>query len=215
MATITAQAIIDKARTQLGDIEGVVGVQYLVADLLKYLNEGQREIVKLDPQANVSRTVVQMASGTVQELPTGSLGLIDVIRNMGFQGSTPGKIVRKIERYILDGIIPDWHEFTAATPTSFYVYDVKVNRLKYEIYPPAPQPGIQNHYLEILHGATPSDILIDATILDDRYDSDLLDYILYRAKSMHAEYAGEAGEAAMHLQKFVASVASKTTPKKG
>jgi len=206
---MTAQTIIDKARTQLGDTEGATGTQYLVADLLKYLNEGQRKIAELDLQSNAQRESVKMAEGSKQTLPSGSLGLIKVIRNMGTDGSTEGQIVRKIDRMIMDNMLPDWHETDAATPTTFYVYDPLLNRLNYDIYPPAPAPGTQAHYLEIVHGETPDDITASEEILDDRFDGALVDYVLYRAKSMHAEYAGQGGEAAFHYAAFQAAVTGK------
>ena len=205
---IKASTIIAKAQTLLGDTDET-GIQYLVADLKKYLNEGQIEIVKIDPQANPTRESVLLAAGTKQSLPANSLGLIKPVRNMGPDGTTDGEIVRMISRKVLDELYPGWHTATAKTTTKYVIYDPRVSRDTFDIYPPATSSVTQ--YLEIIHGELPDTItdFNNTDIIHDRYDADLVDYILYRAKSMHAEYAAAGGEAVAHLAKFETSVKSK------
>jgi hypothetical protein len=204
---IKAVEVLNECQTLLGDITAA-GTQYLVADLKKYLNEGQREIVKIDPQANAVREPVLVVPGPDQEIPSNSLGLIAVVRNMGRSGTTEGDVIRKIDRKVIDDLLPDWHTATAKETVKFYIYDPVVSRDTFDIFPPAV--STQTHWIEIIHGELPEPITDFATtdILHDRYYADLVDYVLFRAKSMHAEYV-KSGEAALHWQKFEASVKAK------
>jgi len=209
---IKASVPIATAAGLLNDPSAVKYKSANSTDLLRYLNEAQTEIVRIDLQANAVRENFLVTPGTKQSLSSddiNSLGLITVVRNMGRTGSTIGDIVRKMDRAIMDQLYPGWHTATAKEDTKFYIYDPKISKLTFDIYPPAV--STQTHYLEIIHGEIPAYITNAATedIMDDEYFADIVDYILFRAKSIHAEYAGKSGEAMAHLVKFEQSVRSK------
>lgn len=197
MSTITAQAIIDKAQIILQD---TTAVRWSESELLGWLNDGQREIVALRPDAYSKIANVTCVAGTKQSIPTSDgLRLLDVIRNMGAGGSTPGLAIRKVPRQIMDGQTPDWHSSGSSATIKHYVFDERAPKTFY-VYPPATV-GTQ---LEILYAAAPADVsAIGNTItLDDIYMTPLMDYILYRAYSKDTEYAGNANRAAAARQSF-------------
>ena len=205
MGTIIASSVIEKAQTILQD---VTGVRWPVADeLLGWLNDGQREVVILKPNSHVKNLAVRMAAGTKQSLPADGVQLIDAVRNMGTNGSTPGRAVRIVMREILDAQVPNWHFATAAAEAKHYVYSL-LDPKNFYVYP--PQPAVSPGYIELVYGASPTDaVLAGAITLDDIYQNVLVDYILYRAYSKDTEYAADQNRAAAHQNAYIAALTGK------
>lgn len=200
MATITAQSIIDRAAIIIQD---ETGTRWPSDELLKWLNDGQREIVMLKPDSYAQNESMALAAGTKQSLPTAGIALIDVVRNMGVDGSTPGKVIRRIDRRILDDQHPDWHEETPSAEVGHYAFDQRDPKHFY-VWPPADGTT----QVEIIYSASPTEISDPANTitLDDVYANALLDYILYRAYSKDADYAGNAQRAISARASFMASL---------
>jgi len=205
MGTILASAIIGKARIVLQD---AAKVRWSDDELLSWLNAGQREVVLLKPDAYVVTAAVQMVAGTKQTVPFGFL--IDVVRNMGAAGTTPGKAIRPITREILDDQDPDWHSSTADAVALYSVFDIR-NPSVFYLYPPQPAtPG----YVEIAYPGTPADVLLAGAItLADIYENVLMDYVLFRAFSKEAEYAN-SGVAAQYYASVVRALGGKVMAEK-
>lgn len=134
--------------------------------------------------------------------------LIDVPRNMGSDGATPGAAIRVVSREILDAQHPEWHyEANAGGTVQHFMFDVRDPK-HYYIYPKAPATAL---YVEIIYSATPTDCSAGGVIqIDDVYANALLDYVLYRAYSKDAEYAQNANLAIAHYQAFVNAMGEKT-----
>jgi hypothetical protein len=66
MGTITAQSLIDKASTILQDAGAV---RWTAAELLGWLNEGQRFIYHLRKDSSAKVTTMALAAGTRQTVP--------------------------------------------------------------------------------------------------------------------------------------------------
>lgn len=207
MATITGQSLIQKVQTLIYD---TTGVRWTSSELLGYLNDGQREVVLLRPEACVSNTALQLSPGsTKQSLPANGVSLIDVTRNMGAAGSTPGRVVRIVSREILDAQYPTWHSDTnTGGDIRHYTYDPRDPKTFY-IYPKAPATA---WYIEIIYAATPVDTNDAGAVIgvDDIYANALIDYVLYRAYSKDAEYAQNAQLAVAHYTAFSNSLGVKT-----
>lgn len=147
--------------------------------LLGYLNDGQRAVVLLKPNANVTNTAVQLAAGTKQSLPTGGMGPIKVTRNMGSDGSTAGDSITFVDMEQYNYLESDWHTETAAATVEVYMYDQN-DPTHFYVAPPQPAtPG----YIELLYTATPTDVATTGTAitLNDIYSGLLVNYMLYRA----------------------------------
>lgn len=203
MGTVTAGAIIDKAVIQLIDISGV---RWTRAELLKWLNDGLRQIVLMQPNAMNTPGAVQLVAGTRQLLPTGGWMLLGVYRNMGTTGTTPGRAVRIISRELLDAFNPDWHTTTASAVTKNYIYDLQ-DQTAYYVYP----PSTGTNYLEINYSLQPTDLTSETQAIPmfDVYQGPLLDYIMFRACTKDAEYAAGVALGQMYLTTFSASTSVK------
>lgn len=193
MGTITAGAIITKARDILQDTSAV---RWTDNEALRWLSEGQRYITLHRPDASSTIGNIQLVGGTRQTLPASALRLLDIVRNMGASGSSPGAPIRMIDRDILDAQVSDWHSQTAQSVIKHYVYDERSPKTFY-VFPPATA-GI---WVEAVWSTAPAELTStsSAIAIDDIYEPVLLDYLLYRAWSKDAEYAGNAERAAFYI----------------
>jgi hypothetical protein len=205
MGTITAASVISKAQIILQDTTGVRWPSD--TELLGWLNDGQREVMVYKPNANAKNMAIKLATGTKQSLPDDGVQLIDVVRNMGTNGTTPGRSIRIVMREILDAQVPDWHFSAANAVAKHYTYSMLDPKTFY-VYP--PQPASNQGYVEMVYGATPTDATINGVInIDDIYQNALIDYILYRAYSKDTEYAADSNRADKHQTAYIASLTGK------
>lgn len=195
MGTITAEKIIDDAWILLQDLGGV---RWAAAEMLGWLNLGQREVVKLKPPAYVKNASVQMVSGTKQSAPAGANGEVAVVRNMG-TGAVPGPAVTKISMAMLDALIPDWHTSGENEITKYYLTDPG-DKYHFYVYPAQPATPA---FLELVYPCIPADVALstDPITLDDIHAPGLMDYLLFRSLSKETE-AGSDARAGAYYTKF-------------
>jgi hypothetical protein len=199
MGTVTAGSIIDKAATLLVD-QG--NTRWTRAELLSYVNLGQRQICVLSPGTNDKAAVIQLVLGTKQSIPSDGWKLMDVVRNMGTNGTTPGRAVRLVSRDLVDSILPNWHAARPNNVVQNYMVD-KEDKTSFHVYP----PNTGNGYVEITYAYTPANITTEATAIaiNDIYEPVLLDYVLYRACSKDAEFAPGVQLAGGYLSTFLSA----------
>lgn len=203
MGTVTAGAIIDKAAKQLTDIQGI---RWTRAELLSWLNDGQRQIVLMQPNATNTVSAVKLVAGSRQTIPADGWLLLGINCNMGTNGSTPGRAVRIISRELLDNFDPNWRTVTASAVTKNYLYDLQ-DQVAFHVYP----PSTGTNYLQINYSKQPPNLTAESQTIEifDVYQGALLDYIMYRACSKDAEYAPGVALAQMYAQAFTAVVGGK------
>lgn len=222
--TTDASAVIHQAVDQLQD---VTSIRWPVAELVRWLNAGQREIIIHRPDArNVSGTVACVA-GTKQALPAGAQSLIDVPRN---NSAGSKRSITMVDRSILDAQIPDWHSLAQKAEILHVMYDPK-DPLVFWTYPPASTSAA----LDVNYAALATDIAQPAagsiwsdvlgTIgVADKFSNALVDYILYRAfmkpgDNYNPQRAGMAAQTfagALGIDvKSVVSVAPQVPPAAG
>ncbi|MEY4073541.1 MAG: hypothetical protein RJA29_898 [Pseudomonadota bacterium] len=200
---ITAQSIIRRCIETLQDN---TSVRWPVNELVRYLNDGQREVVLHRPDAMVTSATVTCVPGTKQTLPANGAKLIEVVRNARAAGTK--RAVRMVNREILDAQTPGWHAIAGTDDVLHFMYDPRDPRVFY-VYPPATAAT----QLDIVYAAYPADIAEPADgalftavtgniSLPDIYGNALQDYILYRAYSKDSEYAGNAQRAQAHYAAF-------------
>lgn len=199
---ITAQSIVRRVVETLQDN---TSVRWPVNELVRYLNDGQREIVLYRPDAMVTNAAVALAAGSKQSLPANGAKLIEVVRNT----SGTKRSVRLVNREILDSQSPNWHNLTGATEILHFMYDPRDPKVFY-VYPPAAASGAS---LDVVYAALPTDVTEPADgalytavtgniSVPDIYGNVIQDYILYRAYSKDSEYAGNASRAQAHYGAF-------------
>jgi hypothetical protein len=193
--------------TRAGDIlQDQTNVRWAQAELLRYLNDGRRELAIHRPDIYSTTATVELILGSKQTIPTDGNRFLDAVRNVTVAGVV-GRAVRIVEREILDAQLPDWHTETSSTSLKHFMFDERSPKTFY-VYPPA----VAGHKLEIVYSKSPTDIasgdLNSTSILanEDIYSGVLLDYILYRAFSKDSEYAGNMQRAAVHYQMFANSL---------
>jgi hypothetical protein len=196
MGTILASAIISRAQTILQDVGAV---RWTTLELLDWLNDAQREIVTLRPGANAKSVSVQLAAGTKQTIPTDGIVFMDVIRNMGTDGTTPGSPVRPTTRFQLDTQLPTWHTDPTLAEIEHFWFDPQLPKV-FWVYPQSDG----SHRVELQYAAVPTVIANTSTAigLDDIYANVMLDGVLYRAFSKDTEHEGNEARAAAHRMAF-------------
>jgi len=204
MGTITAKSIIDKASTQLLDPNNV---RWTRTELLGWVNDAQRQITVMSPNATNKVAVIQLVAGTRQSIPSDGWTLLDIIRYMGTTGTTPGRVPRIISQQVLNDFNPNWHSVTPATVPLNFLYDQQDQTVFY-VYPPSNGKG----YLQINYSPIPSDLSSENSTIsvNDIFQTSILDYILYRANSKDAEYAAGLTLASGYLQTFMATMQAKS-----
>lgn len=192
---ITAAEVITRASDIIQD---QTNVRWPQAELLRYLNDGRREICIVRPDIYATTTVLTLAAGTKQAIPADGRRLLDVIRNMASDAVTPGRAVRIVEREVLDAQLPDWHSESSGA-TKHFMFDERSPKDFY-VYPPAASGA----KLQVAYSKTPVEITSLNTELSDEdiYTGALVDYICYRAFSKDAEYAGNVDRSALHYGQF-------------
>jgi len=200
---ITAQSIVHRVVDILQD---TTSVRWPVSELVRYLNDGQREVVLYRPDATIKSATVECVAGAKQSLPTDGAKLIDVIRNSASAGTN--KAVRMVAREVLDAQIPNWYGLTGELDVVHFTYDPRDPKTFF-VYPPA----LTTTRVDITYSAFPSDVSEPAAgstyddvsgnlDLPDIYGNVVTDYILYRAYSKDSEYAGNAQRAQAHYGAF-------------
>ncbi len=189
--TFSVQSVIDRVQTTLQD---TTGIRWPVADeLVLWINDAQREIALLKPDASATNATITLVTGTKQSIPSAGNRLLRVVRNMSAaSGGTGKRSIRLVSREILDAQTPDWHDPTVtgdAAHTSVvkhYMYDEQDPRNFY-VY-----PGVSGSaYVEIVYSANPSTVGInDDLSIPDIYANAVMNYALYMAYMKDAEYAG-------------------------
>lgn len=199
-----ANEISDRARLVLNDADGV---RWLDAELVKWINDGQRAIVVVRPDASVANSTLNLVAGSKQSIPADGLRLLDVTRNIGADGSG-GRVVRLVDRDVLDTQNVNWHSDTASVTIKNYVYDNRDPKNFY-VYPPATSAA----KLEIIYAKNPTDCvtLASSLAIADIYADALLNYVLYRAYSKDAEFAQNLTLSGTYLQIFNGMLGIKTS----
>lgn len=213
--SLTAQSIIKRAGQILQDS---TNIRWNADELVRWLNDGQREIVLYRPDSNSKRaTNCLLAADTRQDLNSIAAvlaagtpaKLIDIVRNtIGTK-----RAVRQVAREILDSQSPGWHGMTPAAEILHFTFDQLDPRAFY-VYPPANGTTTS---IEIIFSAYPTDVAEPAAGseytavtgnigISDIYGNALLDYVMYRAYMKDADFAGNPQRAMSHYSAMATSL---------
>jgi hypothetical protein len=200
--SIAAQALIRRVVETLQD---TTSIRWPVAELVRYLNDGQREIIVHRPDAMVTNASLTLSAGTKQSLPANGAKLIDVVRN----SAGTKRAIRMCAREILDAQSPGWHNLSGVTEIVHFMFDPRDPKVFY-VYPPAQSAGAS---VDLVYSALPTDIAEPAAGTDysavsgaisvpDIYSNALQDYVLYRAYTKDSQYAGNEARAQARYAAF-------------
>ena len=198
----TAQNVLQRVVITLLDPSAV---RWPTAELVRYLNDGQRDIALVRPDSTSTTATLTLASGARQTLPSVGAKLLEVIRNT----SGTKRAVRLVNRVVLDSQVPEWYNLTGVTEIKHYTYDPREPRIFY-VYPPA---AAANASVELIYSAYPTDItepnstalytaVTGNVSVADIYVNALVNYILYRAYSKDSENTQNAALASSFYQLY-------------
>jgi len=204
---LEAKSIIKRCIDILQDS---TSVRWPTEELVRYLNDGQREVALYRPDALVRNITASLVAGTRQTLPgTDGSKLIEIIRN---NTTNSKKSMRLVNREILDAQTPGWHDITGQQELLHYMYDPR-DPTVYYVYPPA----LTTSKVDLVYSVYPQDIdepiagslysAVSGTLdVPDIYGNIIQDYIMYRAYTKDSEYAGNAQRAQAHYGAFANAI---------
>jgi len=206
--------VIDRAQRILND---VTGVRWTTANLLDWLNEGQKATVRIAPEAYLVTAILQLTRGVRQNLTALAataatevpLRLVEVTRTVTDATGYPAlRVIRMVTRRALDQANPEWPTETEVATVEHYMFDSR-NPKEFMVYPPQLAAGA---FVEAVYSALPPDLSAegDPISLDDSYAAPLVDYIVHRALSTDAEYGQNPAKIAQHFNQFMAGITQKT-----
>lgn len=186
---ITVQVLVNDVRNTLLD-EGATQ-RWSDDDLTLFYNSAILQLALVRPDSTAKTDSILLVAGTKQALPSDGLRLIDLPRNMGADGLTPGAAILKAERAQLDTYNRNWHTDAAAVAAKNFTYDDRNPKVFY-VTPKNDGTG----YVEIVYSAAPARVLtanIGSTniAVDDVYYGALKDWMLREAYQIEVSIVSE------------------------
>jgi hypothetical protein len=197
--TITAKQIIDDAT---GDLHDAGNVRWSRADLLAWLNDGQREVLLYRPDASVSVVDLPLVAGWLQPIPATALRLLDVKAN------TSGRSCGFVKREDLDSIHAEWRSDAPSNVIKSWTSDARDPK-HFEVWPPATESAS----LKVTLTVPPVDCAneLASISLDDQYKGPLVSYVRHRAYLRDSEDAANAELSTMSYALFKEQLGVRTT----
>jgi hypothetical protein len=207
MPTLTGTYIAQAAWLKVNETTDGSAVRWTAAEALRWINDGQREIVNQSPRAYTKAAKVTAAAGTRQDFAalgiTDGVELVDVTRNFRADGTTPGRAVLKRDRAAFDEQIPNWHSTAPALDAVNWIFDDR-DPMVFYIYPPLQASA----KLEVVYAAEPPPLaaLTDTITVLDTYGNALQFFVLFSFYSKDATYAKSPALASSYWQLFLQSL---------
>lgn len=232
-ATVLVKEFLRGVCTTLVDISPQYS-RFTEVELVRYLNFGQLAIAKYLPQSCAGQDAIKLVPGTKQDITkvlagnikpgdgstaadTYGIALLDVPRNMGADGLTPGRVIRISDRYTLDMNDPDWHA-SSGNAVKEYLTDPKMPCVFY-VYPGVPAGGLwvdvswMKEPRRVPAGGEPSAYVYaweggSTAILgiDDQYAPELHDYVVALALMKGSKNTQNLAKAGVHANAFINSI---------
>lgn len=217
MANVTVAHLIDMALETLQD-DPTTPVHWTKQNLVNWYNLGARETVVFAPEANMVFESMKLAVGSKQSAPANRLAILDVIRNMGTDGLTPGAGVSRTSLVLMTAYARAWSSEVAAAVVRNWAPE---SLTTFYVSPPSDGTG----YVEIKASAVPAVVVYDvggeweAALVGvaEKYVNAVLNWILYRAYQKDSDYPGNEARSRNFHKQFLLSAGAGATqqPTKG
>lgn len=197
--------IISRVRTILNDADSN-GYRWTDAEIIDYVNDAQRLVAVYRPDSCSATAVSTLAAGSKQSIPTSGFRLLDVVRNVAADGTTPGRAITITARDTLDRFDPSWHTGAKSSTVKHFTYDER-NPLQYFVFPPAKA----DTKVEVLYSKYPTAVTQstnDLTVSDSYFEA-LINFVLFRCYAKEADFAANAQLAASYLSLFASVLGVK------
>ena len=184
-----AADIVSQVRLELNDPDKVVWTD---PDMLLYINAAQRQIALVRPDAySAIETLLLTAGETKHSLASGQLRLLGVTRNMGSDGTTPGKPIRMADFESHQLYDQNWHTAVGKIVIRDVMYDEKTPTY---LFTDPPVHATTPVYIEVKVSKVPTDVTdVDtgALSLSHIYDQPMRQFMLHQAYAKEIESVGQ------------------------
>lgn len=183
---------------------------------IRWLNAAVRQVLVVRPDAHTETATVQLVAGPYQTIPTGHLKFLALIKNMGTDGATPGRVIRQVDREATDLADPTWQAMAGATEIDAVMVDPD-DPLAFWVYPPVHATTAVYALLRTSVAPDPIALTTDSPAYKATdeldmplvYQSPIIDYAAYRCFSSNRAEAAQA-MAAGFLASFNTSLGVKS-----
>jgi hypothetical protein len=187
----TGQNIADEARGDLNDGDAS-NYRWSDAEVLRFVNAAQRQIVFMLPEANVVEEKVDLVAGARQTLPARGVKFF-ALYNADLVGEAflRGSAITVVEEDALDSSFPTWmtEEIVDTDVIDHVIHDPRDPKT-YSVYP-APADGNVDAILK--HAKLPTDLASLASTfgLGDEYINAAVEYTKFRMLTKDGRYGSE------------------------
>ncbi len=203
----TGQNIVDEVRAQIND-EDTLNLRWSDAEMLRYVNAGQRQIVHFVPESNIIVTSGSVSAGddSRRTLPAGGIKFVKCFAEDSINEMPVGAgVMREVELDAMNTLFPEWSYTQVEQPRvptvpdiigsgnlrfEHYMHDPREPKVFY-IWPPPPPSGSVGG-LSVVYVDLPSDLasLASTFALDDQYQNAMIIYVTYRALRKDGRHGG-------------------------
>lgn len=177
-------------------------VRWSKEEAIGWLNDAYSYILLIAPSAGAVIEEFTCVAGTKQSLPNNGTALISIIRNISGNGSS----ITPIDRNTLDTICRNWHIEEQTEDQEHYIYEEMVPKQFY-VYPPAIEGSIiEIAYPKLPEKHTLANIETDDIRFDSRYESVLIDYILYRCFQKDSDSLSSDSRSQNHYRQLMTAL---------
>ncbi len=120
------------------------------------LNQAIEAVVAARPDATAITEPQKLGAGSKQTVPSDTYQLIEITRNMGSDGKTPGNFIYQVNRNIMDRFDADWSALSGQKEIQCYAYNMFFNRQVFWVFPPVPADSAI--YVEMTRAQMPGQI---------------------------------------------------------
>lgn len=206
--TITAGNVLTNARYILQDTGSD---RYTDANLLAWLNEGQKDIIVANPSSLATRIIHTLIGGHDQAIENTYFALLNIPYNLQTASAGDyGAAVTKVSESTLRMENPNWAaESNEDSTVIHWMHEpVDLKDKSFRVYPPQPDGTTQSVEAVVCPYPTAASATTDELDFNDEYQQPLTDYVLYRAYSQEEPQEGGMSSqlAAKHYQLYTEQI---------
>lgn len=189
-----------------GILQDEAPVAFTPANMLIWINQAQDEIVIHAPRSNMLVENIDLAAmQNIQSVPEEFLSLVDITRNMGVGGATPGKSISRTTLDRLQASRPAWSSDKGRSVRHFMI-DERDNRTFYVWPQPSEVISIE---ARVVGRPVPITALANDLTLADIWKNAHVEYVLHKAHSQQSDSAANTEASMLHYQAFARLVGLK------
>ena len=215
MSSLTLGYMIDLVEKKAQDEQNA---DFEVSELIGLYNMTLRLIVSLVPRAYTITKTWQMAAGTFQSIPSDGIKLVDILRNLGTDGLTPGGAITLVDHEAMRKLVPNW---SSETPTQEAQHFMRLPDMdaSFYVYPPSDGTG---HIEGIVATMPPTVVFDDGGLwesqripLSDEFVPAIPDGMLYNAYDDDSDIPGTATRSQLYYGRFTQLLGLKSPDVRG